>query len=123
MNVLTFAININQVVLVDPQKICHTSDNFYKKSSRYLGYYTDKLIEYFTKNKYRVLYTEYGTNRGRYVLVSDEISGTIKIEQFLFEDSKVPSELRVIFEDELLLTGIAALFGNLKTPKAAIALG
>ncbi|GEM_PF-2777200 len=118
MKIIT--VNINQVALKDPQKICLLNDDFYKKCSRYLGFLTKEVAVFFQSQGFRQVSTESSMTKATFLF--NHQKNWWKITNVLPQEmvKNSISFFTVEVSDEKVVD-VQALFKKLKIPIQAIA--
>ncbi len=117
MKIIT--ININQLALQDPLKICLGSDTFYKKCSRYLGKLTKEIALFYESQGFEQVSVDSSTMDATFLFHKEK--HWWKITNFLPVEMEKSSKAFLTLEfSESALLYVQALLTQLKIPRVAI---
>ena len=78
---MELAIDINKLAQKDPLRLSKAGDSLHKVCSRYLGYLTEKMVQYFTVKGYSRISTNSSLTVATFVFKKE-----IKLAKFLLTD-------------------------------------
>ena len=118
---MELAININKLAQKDPLHLSKANDSFYKVCSRYLGFLTEKMMQYFAAKSYTKISTTSSLTVATFLFKKG--TSVWKIKNILSqENSKNFVALLTITLEKENLTALEGYLKNLGIPSGFVSL-